>query len=218
DKAAAILPRWRMLSVPDEQIQKFSQGIARRQIDRLWVVGSNETTADVIEQSYVRFLQLFEAHLGGAPYCLGRRPASCDFALYGQLTQLAHFDPTPMALTLEHGPRVAAWVDIVEDLSGTRVSDDDWITRDTVPDTLRALLVEVGRVYVPAMLGNAAAIASGSERVECEVDGRKWVQKPFPYQAKCLAWLRESYRGLAEGDRVAVDGLLSGTGCEALFA
>lgn len=218
DKAAAILPRWRMLSVPHEQIEKFSKGIARRQIDRLWVVGSNETTAEVIEQSYVRFLGIFEAHLEHAPYALGQRPGCGDFGMYGQLTQLATFDPTPMALTLAHGPRVAAWVDIVEDLSGTRVADDGWFHRDSVPDTLRELLAEIGRVYAPFLLGNAAAITSGAERVECEVDGRNWVQKPFPYQAKCLGWLRDSYRRLAADDRAAVDNLLSGTGCEALFA
>jgi hypothetical protein len=44
------------------------------------------------------------------------------------------------------------------------------------------------------------------------------VQKPFPYQAKCLAWLREGYAALASGDRAAVDAVLSGTGCETLFA
>jgi hypothetical protein len=43
------------------------------------------------------------------------------------------------------------------------------------------------------------------------------VQKPFPYQAKCLAWLREGYAALAPGDRGVVDAFLSGSGCERLF-
>ena len=55
-------------------------------------------------------------------------------------------------------------------------------------------------------------------RVEGRIDGRPWVQKPFPYQGKCLAWLREGHAQLAAGDRAAVDGVLAGTGCEALFA
>jgi hypothetical protein len=92
------------------------------------------------------------------------------------------------------------------------------MARGAIPDTLRALLSEVGRVYAPFLLANAAALAAGAERVECEIDGARWAQKPFPYQAKCLRWLRDGYEALAPGDRACVDGVLAGTGCERLFA
>ena len=114
-------------------------------------------------------------------------------------------------------PRVYAWCEIVEDLSGLEVAESDWISRDAVPDTLRALLAEVGRVYAPFLLANARALERGAERVECEIDGRAWVQKPFPYQGKCLAWLREQHAALAPADRACVASLLEGTGCEALL-
>ena len=106
---------------------------------------------------------------------------------------------------------------VVEDLSGLEVTDADWTPRDAVPDTLRALLAEVGRVYAPFLLANAAALESGAERLECEIDGRPWVQQPFPYQGKCLRWLRESYAALSAPDRMCVDSLLAETGCEVLF-
>ncbi|MBW2416550.1 MAG: glutathione S-transferase family protein [Deltaproteobacteria bacterium] len=217
DKAAQILPRWRMPDAPDEQIAPISKMIAERQIERLWVVGSNETTGPVIEDSYKRLLTLLDAHLSGNPYVMGRRPGSADFALLGQLTQLVLFDPTPAAVALELAPRIYAWCEVIEDLSGTDVDDSQWITRDTVPDTLRALLAEVGRVYAPFLLANAAALESGAESVETEIDGRPWVQKPFPYQGKCLAELRRAYGALADADRACVDGLLEGSGCEAMF-
>ena len=118
---------------------------------------------------------------------------------------------------MEESPRVVAWCQGVEDLSGLEVSDADWLLRDAVPETLLALLAEVGRVYAPFLLANAAAIERGDARVECEIDGRQWVQKSFPYQAKCLRWLREARAALAPGDRGAVDALLAGTGCEVLF-
>ncbi len=105
----------------------------------------------------------------------------------------------------------------MEDLSGAEPREEDWLTRDAVPDSLRAILAEIGRVYAPFLLGNAAALESGAERVECEIDGAPWVQKPFPYQAKCLRWLREAHAALAPDDRGCVDALLDGTGCEALF-
>ncbi len=151
-------------------------------------------------------------------FVMGARPGTADFGLYGQLTQLVAFDPTPAAIALEHAPRVAAWVDLLEDLSGIEPADDAWTSRDAVPATFRALLEEIGRVYVPFLLANAEALAQSAERVKCEIDGRPWVQRPFPYQAKCLAWLRERHTALDRGDRRALDAILAGTGCERLFA
>jgi hypothetical protein len=43
------------------------------------------------------------------------------------------------------------------------------------------------------------------------------VQKPFPYQGKCLAALREAHDGLAKPDRAWLDTILDGSGCEVLF-
>ena len=57
----------------------------------------------------------------------------------------------------------------------------------------------------------------GAAEVRAEIDGRAWVQKPFPYQARCLQWLREERARLDAEDRAFVDGYLDGTGCESLF-
>ncbi len=217
DKAAAVLPRWSRTDTSDEQIAPMSKFIAERQIERLWVVGSNETTGKVIEDSYRRLLSSLDAHLASHRFVLGGRPSSSDFGLFGQLTQLVFFDPTPAAVAIETSPRVYAWCEFVEDLSGVVTEEDQWISRDAVPDTLHALLAEVGRVYAPFLLANAAALESGAERVETEIDGRPWVQKPFPYQGKCLAALREAYSELAADDRKAVDAILDGTGCGSLL-
>lgn len=217
DKARRILPFYSRVDVTDEQVAPLQTQIGKVQISRLYVVGSNETTGPVIEASYHRLLRLLDAHLQGAPYLMGGRPGSSDFAQYGQLTQLALFDPTSVAITVEEAPRVYAWTEDTEDLSGLNVSEEDWIARDSVPDTLHALLGEVGRVYVPFLLGNADAVAKGAEQVECVVDGEKWVQPSFSYQAKCLRWIREERDALSAGDRRDLDRLLEGTGCEALF-
>jgi glutathione S-transferase len=216
-KAAAILPRWFRLDQPEADAVAAGGEFSRRQVERLWVVGSNETTAPVIEASYRRILGLLDARFCESRFLMGGRPGASDFAIYGQLTQLALFDPTSSAIALEVAPRVVAWVDLVEDLSGLEPGDGDWVSRDALPETLRALFSEVGRVYVPFLIANAEALAAGAERVEGSIDGRPWLQKPFPYQGKCLVWLREEYASLAEGDRVAVDAALTGTGCEALF-
>ncbi len=185
-QAAAILPRWQRIDEAEDTARAAGKTFAERQIGRLGVVGSNATTASVIEDSYVRLLGLLDARLCEAPFVFGARPAACDFGLYGQLTQLAGFDPTPRAIAMERAPRVAAWVDVVDDLSGFEPRADAWIARDAATPALRALFGEVGRVYAPFLLANADALARGADTVECEIDGRPWVQKPFPYQGKCL--------------------------------
>jgi glutathione S-transferase len=215
EKASQVLPRWSEVTLPDEAIDKLSKLFAERQIGRLGVVGSNPTTGPFIEDSYRRLLAALEAHFGHQRFVLGDRPAAADFGLFGQLTQLVWFDPTPTAVS-QAFPRVLAWMDLMEDLSG--LEPGDWLTRDQPAESLHGLLAEIGRVSPPFLLGNAAALESGAEQVDCVIDGRKWVQKPFPYQGKCLTWLRERHAGLAADDRKFVDGALAGTGCEALFA
>jgi glutathione S-transferase len=215
--AAALLPRWFRTNQPESDVLANGKTFSERQIGRLAVVGSNETTAPVIEESYQRLLQLLDARLVDSRFIFGDRPASSDFGLFGQLTQLVGFDPTPAAIAHQRAPRVVAWVDVAEDLSGLEPDERDWTPRDAVPDTLRALLTEVGRVYVPFLLANADALERRAERVQCIIDGRPWTQRPFPYQGKCLRWLREEYAALARDDRVAVDGILAETGCEPLF-
>jgi len=217
-KGSAILPCWRGFTVPDEELRMRGVMVAERQIGRLRYVGSNPVTGPVIEASYRRFLAAFEAHLTHLPYLLGERPAACDFAVFGQLTQLAEFDPTPMALTLEIAPRVTAWVGLMEDQSGVEPAQDAWLSIDALPGTLTGVLTEIGRVYPPVMLANAAAVASKAAEVAAEVDGQPWTQQPFPYQAKCLGWLRQSRAELAPAARAQVDGVLASSGLAGLFA
>jgi glutathione S-transferase len=218
DKAAKILPAWRGFSIPDEDLAARGKIVAERQIGRLRYVGSNATTGPVIEAGYRGFLQAFEAHLRSHPYLLGRRPSSCDFAMFGQLSQLAEFDPTPAALTLGVAPRVTAWTGMMEDLSGVEPGEDDWFAPADWPPTLKGLLAEMGRAYAPVMLANARAVAAKAPEVSAEVDGQRWTQQPFPYQAKCLMWLRESHAALGGADRARIDPLLADAGLAEMFA
>jgi glutathione S-transferase len=213
DRGGEILPRWRNITASEERIRELKRQIQDRQIPRLRFVGSSPLTAPVIEQAYQRFLAAFDAHLQQMPFLLGKRPGAGDFGLYGQLTQLTHFDPTPMALTLKTAPRVFAWVDVVEDLSGLPAEEGDWVSRDALPDTLHALLREVGRTYVPVMLANARALVSGQSMVHAEVEGLPWEQQPFPYQGKCVGWLRASWGRLSEADRKLLAQWLEPAGC-----
>jgi glutathione S-transferase len=217
DNAGTLLPLGMDVSLPQEAHGQFKNWVAERQIGRLYVVGSNDTTAPVIDASYRRFLAAMEDHLANQHFMVGNRPGAGDFALYGQLTQLVGFDPTPRAIAHEISPRTVAWVDHLTDQSGSDPVEGDWMDLDQAPDSLRGLLTEVGRVYAPALLANARAVEAGEKTWETEIDGATWTQQTFPYQAKCLLWINEQYRGLSAADRGRVDALLDGTGCEAML-
>jgi hypothetical protein len=118
---------------------------------------------------------------------------------------------------LREAPRVYAWVETMEDTSGELISDDGWLKREQLAEMWSPLLQEIGRTYVPFLLGNAAALQVGDEQVDCMIDGRRWVQKPFPYQGKCLLWLKEAFGALSETDQAVVLQVMQGSGCEALF-
>ena len=212
DKAGAILPLLRDTGIPQAQHEKLKQFVSTRQIERLYVVGSNEVTTSAIEDSYHRFLTLMDAHLQEYPFLMGSRPGSSDFGVFGQLTCLTHFDPTPTKIVLEESPRTYAWVERLEDLSGFEVDESGWFTRDSIPDSILALLGEVARVHLPQMLANARAIAAGEKQFETEIDGKVWQQPSFPYQAKCLRWTREEFGALSDVDRENVTRLLSNVG------
>ena len=113
---------------------------------------------------------------------------------------------------LEESPRTYAWVERLEDLCGFEVEESGWLTRDSIPDSILALLGEVARVHMPQMLANARAIAAGEKQFETEIDGKFWQQPSFPYQAKCLRWTREEFGALVDSDRESVSHLLSNVG------
>ena len=217
DNAGTLLPLHFRVNLPSEEHEQLKKMLPERQTSRLYVVGSNETTAPIIDASYRRYLKAMEAHLQTQPFMLGNRPGAGDFAMFGQLTQLVGFDPTPRAIAHKLSPRTVAWTSLMEELSGLEPGDGDWNNPDDMPETLGAILSEAGRVYVPALLANSRAVKAGEKTWEAEIDGARWTQQTFPYQAKCLMWINEQYRVLSVEDRARVDRILAGTGCEALL-
>ncbi|MEE2930230.1 MAG: glutathione S-transferase family protein [Pseudomonadota bacterium] len=215
--AAPLLVYWNTNTAPPEQAAQFADHFAKRQIDRLYVVGSNDITAQTIEDSYERLIGILDKLIARKGFVLGARPSSADFALYGQLTQLAWVEPTSAAITARVSQRIRAWIDIMDDLSGLEPAEDDWFSAEEAKEALAPFLAEIGRTYAPSMVANARAINAGEDSFETEIDGRPWTQPVFKYQAKCLGWLREAHGELSGNERGAVDDVLTGSGCEILF-
>ncbi len=217
DKAGSVIPlQYLGICVSDAVQQSMQQQFSQRQIKRLPMVGSNAATGPTIEAAYARLLELLDAHFQHQPFLLGARPGASDFALYGQLSQLALFDPSSMAVTLRHSPRTFAWVGLMEDLSGLEPADKDWVPVAALPETLIALLRELGRGYVPMMLANARALLAGAPEFQTVIDGGPWTQGTVNYQGKCLRWLREEFAALSAPEQTAADDILQRGDCAAL--
>ena len=216
--AGPLLIYWGTSVIDDETAQGLSDHFTKRQIDRLNVVGSSETTAPIIKDAYARFVAILDRLLAQKGYVLGGRPSSADFAIFGQMTQLGIIEPTSAKITRDISARVRAWLDRMEDLSGLSPKDEDWFDVANIKKVLGPLLTEIGWTYTPVMLANAKAVMAGEKTFETSVDGAPWTQSIFKYQAKTLGWIREAYFDLKSKDQKCVDDILSGTGCEALFA
>ena len=215
DNAGTILPLGINSALTDDELAFFKEHFAKRQIDRLWVVGSNNDTAEFIDKSYKNVLSIFEEHFKTQPFLLGNSPSSCDFAVYGQFTQLVGFDPTPRRIAHEISPRTVAYVNTLDDRGGLDYVEEN-NTLDSLSDSIQDLFKELAISYVPTMIENHKAIEEGEKEWSADLAGYPWKQKSFPYQAKCLDWIREEFKGLDNENQKKVIGFLTSTDCQSL--
>ena len=217
EKAGTVLPLMHDVSLENKSHLEFKKYFSELQISRLWVVGSNNKTAPIIEESYKRFLNQLETCLSINPFLFGKRPSSSDYAIYGQLTQLIGFDPTSSAIAHNISPRAISWIDQMEDLSGLNVHEEDWITFEQAERNLSNIFEEIGKVYMPALLANSNAINQNEKTWTANIDGAEWNQKSFPYQAKCLQWINNEFEVLGNDDQEDILNFLRNTGCSDLI-
>jgi glutathione S-transferase len=213
--AAPLLMYSQHPQMSSAQAKAQGDAFAQRQISRLPLVGSSHETAPIIESSYQRVVAIMDGIIERQGFVLGSRPSAADFAIYGQLTQLGLIDPTPAHLLEQQSPRLRAWLDLMEDLSGHE--NAQWLDRAQLSHHVLDLLQEIGRVYAPFLVANAQAAHQGLTSFEVRLDGKTWSQAVFPYQVKCLETLRQARAALSRTDCHDLDELLTGTGCEAMF-
>ena len=195
--------------------KSMADAFAQRQISRLSLVGSNQVTAPVIEGSFQRLIGILDRIIESQGFILGTQPASADFAIFGQLTQLGIIDPTSAQLLVKASPRLRAWLDRVEDLSGHIGSG--WIKRNLVVNHVGELLNEIGRTYAPFLIANARAFAEGKTELEATIDDQRWAQPVFPYQVKCLQALQQERQKMSKYGQETLKEILASTGCEILL-
>jgi glutathione S-transferase len=178
-------------------IETTAAAIRARQISRMPLVGCTPETAPIIEASWQRTCRALEGMATGPTrFLFGDRISLADLALYGQLKVMS-VDPTPMAWMRANTPYLYRWLDLADDAGGL---DGDWLATDKVleSDPVNALLAQAGDTYLPFLRANAAALAAGAETFEVTLEGQRYVQGVFKYQAKCLDALRDGWQAIGE--------------------
>ena len=182
-----------------------------RQVGRMPLVGCTPANDALITASTRRLLAILEAHVSDGIFLFGSRPSEAEFALFGQLSQLAT-DPTPSTMMRADFPLAFRWLVHIDDLSGI---DGDW----GPPGPMVAPLLDlVGEVYLPFLRANAAALEAGAPELRFSAMGHDFAQPPFRYQQKCLSALRAAHAALPADARATVDPLLEASACLAPLA
>jgi hypothetical protein len=79
------------------------------------------------------------------------------------------------------------------------------------PTLMPLLKEEVGALFLPWSVANAAAIAAGSKTFEMSLGGTAWSQEPQKYHARSLAEIRRKYAA-AKG-AAGLGSILTESGC-----
>ena len=210
ERAAIWIAQEMLADLTVTQVQAFAEQFQARQRSRMALVGSSPETAPIIEQSYRRILAVLGESLSGRQYLFGSRPSLADFALYGQLVQLAT-DIWPRDLMRELAPLLESWLALLDDASGV---EGEW--QASAPSALQArrgVLEMIGAEYLPFLEANAKAASGDQTEVELLIRGQRYAQQPFPYQAKCHAEIRRRWSALSDADREKVAPELAAAGC-----
>lgn len=201
---------------PEDDAKKRAQVaemLAIRQIDRMEMVGCTPENGPVIEQGFGRVIAALTSHIaeGGPNYLFGTRPALADFAMFGQLLQLAT-DPVSAAIMRRDAQDLFDWLRRLDDASGVNGA---WASSRDVLDwpVVRSLAQIAGDSYLPYLSANSAAFEAGQPSFEVQLGGQRFAQPVFGYQVKRFRRLRDAFSALQRDARGRVELLLRDTDC-----
>lgn len=120
---------------------------------------SQENIQAWIDEVLLPWVRVLNAHFETTPFLFGGRPSLADFALFG--ADAAHFinDPVCRGWLDEHGPAVVQHTHRL--LHPEDLEPGAWAPPGDVPDTLLAVLRDMGRLYLPWV--SRATVAGAAE-------------------------------------------------------
>lgn len=200
---------------PDKQLE-IGEKVAVPFAGALPVLGVSEASVAGIEKSYLSFLRDFDAHLAEHDFLLGGKPSIGDFGLYGPLYAHLYRDPYSGRVMKEHAPRVAAWV---ERMQNPGSKSGAFLPGDHIPESLEPLLKRMFEEQGPVLRNtikavqdwageNTGELPRGLGLQEYRIGGSRAERMIFPFNL--WMWQRpfDHYHSLDEQSRHRADDIL----------
>jgi len=204
--------------------------------------GVSDESIPTVEKSYKEFLTLFNDHLEGSPYLLGGLPSRGDYGLIAPLYAHLGRDPNPALLMKKVAPRVWRWVERMNSTDHRAPEYLDfnqaYFTADTIPETLKKLMVYVAEDYLPEISAHVAfankwiadhpgikegtlGLKSPGERIigkaKFEWRGIELETIVMPYRFYMLQRMQAVAASADDAAQAAIRALFAGSGLEAML-
>jgi glutathione S-transferase len=232
-----------LLLDPDPEAKQAVFDFASSRMRKVTVrFGVTPETIPDVERSYLRFLELLDAHLADSPYLLGGRPTIADFGFAGPLYAHLSRDPYPSMLMKRHGRRVHRWSERMNapGLDSGEYGDrgPELFADDGVPPTLRELLAFIGEDFTPDILAQVAGadewLDANPDTAEGDVVGGRPDRRAIatttlrwrghemqvgvlPYRVYMLQRLQQAFADVPAGAQDALSTLFAQAGLQALL-
>ena len=126
-----------------------------RMASYLPALGVTPDTIPAIEESYLRLLDILQAHFAEHPYLFGGQPSLGDYGMLGPLFAHLGRDPFPEAIMKQRAPKAYRWVERMNapdaDIPEYRDYRSAYLADDEVPQTVRALLAHAAEELFPEL-------------------------------------------------------------------
>ncbi len=187
--------------------------MARRQtVTFLKNDGVDKQTQGHIEKTYLDNLDALESILQDSPYLLGNRPTLADFGYMGPMFRHFSLDPTPARIMRERAPAVYEWVARMWNAKA-RNFDRQAPLEDFTHVGWRAILRDVGTVYLPFLKANYLAWNAGNKVFDFETGEIRYKRLPVVhYRVWCMEELQRLLGKLPQEARDKVEDILSEVG------
>lgn len=135
----------------DEELLKYGNIITDQMTRGGMLPKATDELKATLDEQYLGFLALVEAHLIDHPYFLGGHPSAADYAVMGALHAHLGRDPAGLRLMQENAPRVFRFMEhmIVPEVQSPEFFDRtiEYLPDDEVPETAMRVLTYIAQNF-----------------------------------------------------------------------
>ncbi len=173
--------------------------------------GINKKNIQAIENNFLSLLKNLELIFKNRNFIFGDSPTLADIGLSGPFFRHFTLDPVPLKIIKDKYPSLLKWV---SRLWSTKLSEKPIKLLPGIPEDIEPLLTEIGKVYLPYLSANVAAVRAKKIFFDIEVGGIKFKKARYSrYRVWCIKELRGHFNSMPLYARLEVERLLEKNYC-----